>query len=335
MPTHTRADVARRAGVSPAVVSYVINGGPRNVAAATRARVLEAIGELNYTPNAVARSLRASRTRTVGLVIPDVSNAFFAQLAREIEVASFAQDATILLGNAMDDESREEHYLRTFIERRVDGLIVAPIGSHPSWVDSLLHARMPTVIIDRDATSTTASTVVVDNFHGAYLATRHLLEHGRRQVAAVAGPREVASASERHRGWAQAMREAGLDTDGMAVHVPFSREAGYLAALELFGSPSRPDAAFLSSDEHAVGVYRALYELGIGIPHDVAITSFDSSFGAPYMTPPLTAVHQPAADIAARAVSVLLEIQEDRDRAPTRDVLPVDLETRRSCGCNS
>lgn len=330
----TRADVALRAGVSPAVVSYVINGGPRNVAPATRSRVLEAIRELNYTPNAVARSLRAARTRTVGLVIPDVSNGFFAQLAREIEVAAFDQDATILLGNAMDDESREDHYVRTFIERRVDGLIVAPTGSRPSWVDSLRHARMPTVIIDRDATSTTASSVVVDNFHGGYLATRHLLEHGRQRVAAVAGPLDVTSASERHRGWAQAMREAELDTDGLAVHVPFSREAGYHAALELFSSPSRPDAAFLSSDEHAVGVYRALYELGLSIPVEVAVASFDSSFAAPYMTPPLTAVHQPAAEIAARAVSVLFEIQEDTGRVPTREVLPVDLETRRSCGCN-
>lgn len=330
----TRADVARRAGVSPAVVSYVINGGPRNVAEATRTRVLDAIRELNYTPNAVARSLRAARTRTVGLVVPDVSNGFFAQLALEIEVASFAQNATMLLGNAMDDESREEHYIRTFIERRVDGLIVAPIGSHPSWIGSLLHAGMPTVIIDRDTVSASASTVVVDNFHGGYVATRHLLEHGRRRVAAVAGPSEVTSASERHRGWAEAMREAGIDTVDLLVHVPFTREAAYQAALELFVSPSRPDAAFLSSDEHAVGVYRALYELGLDIPGDVAVSSFDSSFGAPYMTPPLTAVHQPAADIAARAVSVLSEIQEDVGRAPSRDILPVDLVTRRSCGCN-
>jgi LacI family transcriptional regulator len=329
----TRAEVAKRAGVSPAVVSYVINGGPRRVAPETAARVRQAIADLHYTPNAIARSLRTAKSSAFGLIVPDVSNAFFAQLAREIEVAAFAADATLLLGNAMDDAEREYRYIQAFVERRVDGLIVAPTGRNLMSVEALQAAQMPVVVVDRDMPNNVGSTVVVDNNHGGYLATRHLLEHGHERVAIIAGPDDAMSAVERHRGWAQAMSEAGRPVDGLAVHVPFSRSAAHAAALELFDRPDRVSAVFLSSDEHALGVYRALTELGLRIPDDVAVASFDSSDGAPYFVPALTAVHQPTAQIAARVLEVLKEHAGDPDRFPTRDILPVQLVVRRSCGC--
>lgn len=330
----TRNDVAMRAGVSTAVVSYVLNSGPRPVAERTRERVLAAVRELNYHPNGVARSLRTSRTRAVGLVIPDVANSFFAQLAREIEVASFEQDLTMLLGNAMDDPRRELQYIQTFVERRVEGLILAPTGRSLESARALVRAKVPAVVIDRDLPGSPGSTVIVDNHHGGYLATRHLIDHGHERIAILSGPGEVASAAERRRGWAQAMDEAGLPVEDLAIEIAFTREAAYQAALELLGSARRPSAIFASADEQALGLYRAAAEHGIRVPADLAVVSFDSSDAAPYLVPALTAVHQPTSAIAARAVAVLAEQIADADRAPSRDTLPVKLAVRGSCGCS-
>lgn len=330
----TRADVARRAGVSPAVVSYVLNGGPRPVAKRTEQRVLAAIRELNYTPNGVARSLRLARTRAVGLVVPDVVNAFFAQLAREIETAAFAEDITLILGNAMDDPAREQHYVRTLIERRVEGLVISPTGHSLETSRLLVRTRTPVVIIDRELPHSLGSTVSVDNAHGAYLATRHLIQHGHNRVAMIAGPSQVSSADDRVRGWGRALDEAGLASGSSRItRVPFTREAAHEAAAALFSSRRPPTAMFVSSDEQALGVYRAAAERGLAIAADVALTSFDSSQAAPYFVPSLTAVQQPTSEMAASALRLLIEHIADPDRMPTREVLPVELVIRRSCGC--
>lgn len=329
----TRNDVATRAGVSTAVVSYVLNDGPRPVAEQTRARVLAAMRDLNYHPNGVARSLRTARTRAVGLVVPDVANAFFAQLAREIEVAAFAQDVTMLLGNAMDDPRRELQYVQTFVERRVEGLVLAPSGESLETSRALLRARMPVVVVDRDLPGSPGSTVVVDNHHGGYLATRHLIDHGHRRVAILSGPAEVTSAAERRRGWAQAMDEAGLPTQGLAIDIAFTRESAYRVALELLGTADRPTALFATADEQALGIFRAAAARGLAVHRDLAVVSFDSTDAAPYLVPALTAVHQPTDAIAARAVEVLLAQITDPDRPPSRDTLPVELVVRDSCGC--
>lgn len=328
----TRNDVALRAGVSTAVVSYVLNSGPRPVAETTRKRVLAAVRELNYHPNGVARSLRTSRTRAVGLVIPDVANSFFAQLAREIEVAAFEQDVTMLLGNAMDDPRRELQYIQTFVERRVEGVILAPTGHSLESGRALVRAKLPAVVIDRDLPGSPGSTVIVDNHHGGYLATRHLLDHGHERIAILSGPADVASAAERRRGWARAMEEVGLPLE-LAMEIPFTREAAYRAARGLLRSARPPTAIFASSDEQALGLYRAAAENGIRVPTDLAIVSFDSTDAAPYLVPALTAVHQPTSAIAARAVEVLIEQIADADRTPSRDTLPVELVVRDSCGC--
>jgi LacI family transcriptional regulator len=330
--TVRRADVARLAGTSPAVVSYVLNGGPRPVSPQTRAKVLRAIEQLGYRPNGIARSLRMSRTMTLGLVVPDNANPFFAELARAIEEESFANGYTLLIGNAAEDHDRQNTYVRTFLARQVDGLFIVPAHGPAGFLAELQRAGRPWVSLDRQVAGAGAPAVLVDNRGGAYAATRHLVEHGRRRVACLAGPADVMPATDRVAGWRDALAEEGIRPRAMSVwHAPFGRRAGYLASREILGTPDRPDAIFVASDEQALGSLRAIAELGLRCPRDVAVVSFDGIPATAYSTPALTTMAQPFADLGRAAVAHLLA-QIAGGTSPA-EVLPVSLITRGSCGC--
>jgi LacI family transcriptional regulator len=331
----TRNDVARRAGVSTAVVSYVLNDGPRPVAPATRARVLEAISDLGYRPNGVARSLRTKRTRAIGLILPDIANSFFAQLSREVELAAFARGFTLLVGNAMDESARELLYAHAFVERRVDGVVVVSAGEDVGAIKVLAAADMALITIDRSVPGAGVSSVHVDNRHGGYLATKHLIEHGHRRIACLAGPDTVNNAVERRRGWEAALQEAGLSApDGLAMaSESFSREAAYRSTRKVLGRRNPPTAIFAGADEQALGVYRAAAATGRRVPDDLAVVSFDSAETAPYLVPGLTAVRQPVALMAGLAMDRLVAQLSDLSGPPTQDTLSVDLVVRGSCGC--
>lgn len=331
----TRHDVAVEAGTSDAVVSYVINNGPRGVAPQTRARVEEAMAKLNYRPNSLARSLASRRTLTLGFVLPDISNPFFSEVARGLENAAYDAGYTMLFGNAMDDESREVDYLRTLIDRRVDGLVVIPVGGADRWVAEVATAAIPTVILDRATTAPSLSSVTVDNEAGAFGATAHLIAHGHSRIGLVAGPDSLEPSAGRARGWARALTEAGQDESLSArAAVGFGRMQAYWAALELLGTDNRPSAIFVASDEQSAGVYRAAAELGLRIPEDLAIASFDGIESSAFSVPSLTTVQQPIDDAAAVAVRLLLERIEDPSVLPAQEVLQPSLVVRRSCGCH-
>ncbi|WP_345629811.1 LacI family DNA-binding transcriptional regulator [Rugosimonospora acidiphila] len=328
-----RADVARLAGTSPAVVSYVLNGGPRGVAPETRARVLAAIEQLGYRPNGIARSLRMNRTMTLGLVVPDTSNPFFAQLSRAIEEAAFAQDYTLLIGNAAEDDERQTTYVRTFLARQVDGLFLVPAHGPTSCVPELRRSGVPWVTLDRQIPGGGAPAVLADNRNGARAAAEHLLGHGRRSIACISGPEDVVPANERVGGWRDALAEAGVRPSEMSVwHGAFGRRAGYLGGRELLAD-GRFDAVFVASDEQALGVLRALQELGIRCPEDVAIASFDGIAATAYSTPALTTMAQPFGQLGQTAVARLLDQMDDPEADPHISVLPVTLVARGSCGC--
>lgn len=329
-----RKDVARLAGVSPAVVSYVLNGGPRPVASATRERVLDAIDQLGYRPNGIAQALRMRRTMTLGLVVPDTSNPYFAELARAVEEAAFHHGYTLFIGNATEDETRQTTYVRTFIQRQVDGLLLVPAHGRHQQLTELAAAATPWVVLDRHIPGLRdVSEVVVQNRKGGRTATEHLLEHGRRRIGCIAGPRDVVPAAERAAGWRQALKHAGLDVTQMPVrHVPFGRRAGYQAARALL-SASEVDGLFVASDEQAFGVLRAITDLGLRCPDDVALVSFDGIPGAAYTRPALTTMTQPFAEIGRQGITNLLERMVDPDRSACRSVLPVALTRGGSCGC--
>jgi LacI family transcriptional regulator len=329
----TRGDVARHAGVSSAVVSYVVNDGPRAVAPATRARVVAAIDELGYRPNTLARSLRARRSYTFGLLVPNSSNPFFSELGRAVEDAGFEAGYTLLFGNSMDDERREDHYVRTFLERQVDGLILISVSHSESLMTELATSRLPTVLLQTLVPRPSIPTVLVDNEGGALAAVRHLLEHGHETVACLTGPEGIPAADERLRGWADALDEAGVpERQRVAARATFGRPEGYRAALDLLRESS-PTAVFVASDEQAFGVLRAAADLGLRVPDDLAIVAFDGLAHSEFTVPGLTTVSVPFAELGTAAVGCLVDQIEGRTREQSAARIQVRLVRRGSCGC--
>ena len=328
----TRLDVARLAGTSTAVVSYVINNGPRPVADETRARVLAAVKELDYRPNALARSLRAQRTHALGLIVPDLANPFFAELARSIEMKGSEYGEALLLGNSLDAEERERQYVRTFLEYRVDGLIIVPVGDGRKSRPELVNSEIPIVVLDRCVPGLAVPTILPDNVEGARLATEHLLEHGYGDVACLAGPQDLSTADERLAGWAAALDDAGVaNRRRLVVRSPFGRKAGYLAARELLSEKSRPRSLFASSDEQAFGVLRAAAQLKLRVPDDLAVVGFDGLQHSRSTVPQLTTMRQPLEQAGELAVHILHDNATDRGGEILR--LPVTLQRGGSCGC--
>lgn len=327
----TRADVAAIAGTSTAVVSYVINDGPRRVAPETAERVRAAIEQLDYRPNAVARSLRLQRTRALGLVVPDLANPFFAEMASAIEMHASEYGEALLLGNSLDSEDRETDNLRTFIDYRVDGLIVVPVISGGGSLALLHELDIPVVIVDRIVPGATAPTVLPDNMAGAEEATDHLIAHGYTSIGCIAGPEAIFTAEERLRGWRTAVERAGLPVeDRLIVRSEFDRDAAYRAAIDLLSAPGAPRALFVSSDEQAFGVLRASAKLGLRVPEDLALIGFDGLHHSQSIVPRLATMRQPFQRFGELAVD-LVHQQPPPKSEITR--LPVTLQTGGTCGC--
>ncbi|MCW2288151.1 LacI family transcriptional regulator [Leucobacter luti] len=330
-----RVDVARLAGVSPAVVSYVLNGS-HPVAAGTRERVVAAIDELGYRPNALARSLATARTHTLGLLLPESANPYFARLSSAIEDAAFDAGFAVLLGNGSDNAARELGYIRAFLDRRVDGIIAVPGGEFLEGWRELESARVPAVSLDRLQQGINLPSVVVDNTGGASAATAHLIDHGRTRIACITGIAEVSSAQERMLGWRETLVAAGLPAaEHRLARADFSVEAGHSATLALLARDPEIDAIFAGSDTQAVGVLRALADLGLRAGQDVAIVSFDGTPLSDYTTPRLTTMAQPYAEIATEVVRMLLNLIEDphQERSALHRVLHTTLVPRDTCGC--
>lgn len=325
----TRADVARLAGVSPAVVSYVLNDGPRGVAPATRERVLRAIDHLRYRPNAVARALKVRRTETLGLLVPDNSNPYFAELARAVEDAAHAEHHALVLANSNNDPQRERVQLDALLDRQVDGLLLISTASGRE-LSALIPAATPAVLLDRAPGRSEFPSVVVDNAAGAEEATLHLVERHGVAVDCFAGPHDVPAAVDRERGWRRAMERAGHDTAGRVHRTAFSRGGGYAAMAALVAAGRAPRAVFASSDLQAVGILRAVAEGGLRVPQDVAVVAFDGTQESEYTAPPLTVVQQPITRIATTALRLVL----GGARTPVpQEVLAGSLVVRASCGC--
>jgi LacI family transcriptional regulator len=331
----TRNDVARLAGTSAAVVSYVINNGPRPVSAPTRSRVLAAIEELGYRPNAVARSLRARRTWTIGLIASDTSGGhslFFGEFARSCENAAWEHGYSVLLGNSAEDPLRAEGYVRTFLERQVDGLVLMRVKVTAQQAKEL-EGRTPVVTIDHEAPAF-FSRLAADDEEGGYLATGHLVTHGHRRIGFVGGPLTMTPVGLRQRGWRRALEEAGRQAGPeLVAEDEISLEGGYRATLELLTRSPRPTALFASTDQQAIGAMRAAADLGLRVPDDVAVAGFDGAREAAYTVPGLTTIRQPIDAMARQATEILVKAIESGENTPVTQIFPAQLVTRRSCGC--
>lgn len=317
----TRNDVARLAGVSTAVVSYVVNEGPRPVAPATRARVLDAIAKLGYRPNTVARSLITGRSGLVGLIVPDVENPYFASLARSVESAVADRGLQLVLAQATSETLGD--LVDSMAGHLVDGIImgVAPSAELVSRVGQI---RVPLVKIGVGLPAEPFPALWPDFEQGARDATAHLVDHhGHRRVALVTGGDPLES---REKAWREIMTAHGLATDAL-VRIPWSAEGGYDAAFQLRDRFPDVTAAFVTSDQQATGLLAGLHRLGWAVPGRLAVTSFDGSLGSRFTIPPLTTSAVTLDEMARDAVDELLG-----GEAMTRSY-PSTLVVRESCGC--
>lgn len=337
--TVTRAHVAAAAGVSPAVVSYVVNGGPRPVSAQTRLRVEQAIADLDYRPNAVASALRRGSTRMIGLLTDSPINPFFAELAEAIAKEATRHGLALTLG--IVDVVGEKHvpFLKSIVDHRVDGVIAAT--DHYSLLANEVLGTVPVVSIQstRSHVSGTSGEISFDNEHAAMLAVEHLAEHGYRSIACIAGPWHSTSADGRIIGWRDTLVRAELPAgDDLIEHAEFSASGGRAATHALLGPNPRhvspqghPRAIFVSSDVQAIGVLQACADLGLRVPEDVALASIDGTDLALRLSPPLSSVRQPLEQMATAAIDALVSGAGATEAESV--VVRGNLVIGRSCGC--
>jgi len=329
----TIKDVARLAGVSITTVSHVINE-TRYVSDELRGRVLAAMQELNYRRNVLARSLRRGETRTIGLVVPDNSNPFFAEVARIVEDVGFEKGYSVILCNSDGSLEKEAAYISVLIAKQVDGVIFIAAGSKHEHLHELTAQGIPVVVADRDIPQSLADVVLVDNEKGGYEATRYLLSLGHRRIACIAGPSDLTPSADRVRGYRRAQKEAGISIEeGWIVPGDFRYQGGEAAAARLLRLGEPPSAIFACNDVMAIGALRTLQNAGLQVPGDVSIIGFDDIPLASAVSPALTTVAQPTAELSTLAARCLISrIQNDRDDEPRqRSVLETRLVVRDSC----
>lgn len=302
----TIKDVAALAGISYTTVSHVLNK-TRPVSEPVRLKVEAAIAELDYVPSAVARSLKARSTATIGLLVPNSVNPYFAELARGIEDVCERNGYCVILCNSDDNPRKQRSYLRVLLEKRIDGLIVASVGEERDLLDSLAGVRTPMVIVDRELDGVDADLVRIDHEQGAYLATRHLLDLGHVDIACINGPADTSVAKMRLAGFLRALAEAGVALrDGRVVGSDFTSPGGRCAAVQLL-SGDRPTAIFAANDMIGMGVLRAAAERGISVPGELSVIGFDDIQMCQYVYPALTTVGQSIGELGEMAAARLLQ----------------------------
>ncbi|MFT4135975.1 LacI family DNA-binding transcriptional regulator [Microbacterium sp.] len=327
-PAATRNDVARLAGVSAAVVSYVVNGSKR-VSPTTETRVREAIAMLGYRPNRAARALRLGSSETLGMVVPDSTNPFFATLAHAVEQAAAERGYDLLVANSDGSVAMERRHLDNLATRQVDGVFVCSSIVEPD-LRALEQADIPSVLLNQYVAAPGVDSVSVDLKRGSALAVEHLAEHGHRTIGLVIGTNSDNTVDAREVGWHETIARLGLSAGTVFRH-PFSRSGGYDAGRWLLHSAVRPSALFVGSDRQAVGVLKALHEAGVRVPEDIAIISFDGSEDAEFSWPPLSSVAQPIDEMAHAAVTALIDGEGEKHHL----VFEPTLIRRASCGCPS
>lgn len=302
-------DVAKLANVSIATVSRAISH-PGKVAPVTLAQVQKAMAELGYKPNRVARRLRqkGGRRHLLGLIIPDIQNPFFSEIARGVEDVAYANEFAVMLCNSDEDLRKEAFYLDVMRAESVDGIILPPIDDRDSAVLRLAAAGMPIVSVDRSLAHGAIDTVEVDNRQGAFEAVDHLLRLGHRRVAMITGRQNVSTSRDRRLGYEEALAAHNLPVRPDYIRVgDYKQASGHALARELLALPERPTALFVSNNLMTVGAMEAIHKQGLRIPEDMAIIGFDDLPWAEALDPPLTVVRQPAYEVGRAAAELLLK----------------------------
>jgi len=327
--TTTIKDIAKRTSLSYATVSRALNH-KYGVRASTRERVIAAAREMNYRPNAIARGLITRRTKTIGIVIPDLRNPFFPEVAAGIETAAEELGYSVLLGSSDWSGQREDRYLDLLIERRVDGIILAPVSRSASRYPNALPADLPAVYVSSVPEEVTAGYVVIDNERGGSIATEHLISRGYLPVAFLGAQSGSDTGKMRRRGYRQALEAAGEPYEPSRVLLgPFTREGAAGLIRAAVAEKRVPRAVFCENDNLAISVIQALMDAGYRVPEDVAVIGFDDISWAGLHSVELTTIAQPIHEMGRRAFSMLRNMIENGSE-PEAVVLEPRLVVRRT-----
>ena len=330
----TIADVAHHADVSRATVSRVLNDND-SVNLELRERVLTAVKELGYRPNRAAQRLRSNTSDIIGVIVSDIQSPFFTAVVRGIEDAAYANKMNIVLCNADEDLHRQKTYLSYLQAENVSGIIVSPTW-HMNESDELQMFRdsgIPIVLMDRVVTNHQFDTISVDNVDGAYTATKHLIDLGYKKIGILGGNLKLSTGKGRYEGYIKAMEETGLDiSEKYIMFGDFTEDAGYQLAMTMLQSDNPPEALFVNNNLSTMGALKAIRELNLQIPQDVAFVSFDDIPMATELTTPVTVIAQPTHEMGSEAVRLLLRRLKSPEAPIQSLMLRTQLIVRESCG---
>jgi DNA-binding LacI/PurR family transcriptional regulator len=327
----TIKDVARESGVNISTVSRALNGS-YGVHKETREHVLAISARLDYRPNRFARSLVTGRSHTLGLIITDIRNPYFADVARGAEDTARTGGCDLILCNGDWDADKQMGYVHSLLGKRVDGIIMTPVATlKRDHLEQLTRCTVPIVLLNRAAPDKLFSTVTADNEAGGVLAAQYLLRLGHRRIAHVSGSRRQRSMTDRSAGFSRGLK-AARSAELTVLHNENTFAGGYAMTMELLRRRPETTAIFASSDVLAFGVLRAMIEAGRKVPEDISVLGFDDIELAGVVHPPLTTIHQPKYELGRAAAEILLAYEGDKaTRSVEHRVLGVKLVERESC----
>jgi LacI family transcriptional regulator len=329
----TRDDVARRAGVSAATVSYVMNDGPRGVSERARAKVLQAVRELGYRPDRIARSLRLQQAFAIGVILPDTNFTYYAELARAVEAVAFEHGAPVLVGYVPHTSERELQYAERLLSDRAAGVIWVPSTADGRAAQRLRALGVPLVVLERKVPGESElPTILVDNYRGAYLATEYLIHLGHRRIGHITRDSDLSDGVEKLEGYYAALRDNKVPIDEALVSEGgFDQSAGRDCALGLLASASPPTAIFAYNDICAMGILRAAYEMGVEVPAELSVVGFDDIKESSFTCPALTTVSQPKFELGRMGAELLFRLiageQPEQTEPITEGVAVVERES--------
>ncbi|MGM0367514.1 MAG: LacI family DNA-binding transcriptional regulator [Actinomycetota bacterium] len=325
----TIKDVAKKAGVSVGTVSNVLNG-LETVSAAVRGKVEKAINELGYQPSRIASSLSRKKTKSIGLIVPDVSSPFYSDLIKGISQKLESSGYQMYLCNSNNNLKREYEIIHSLRGMWVDGIILVPVYDDQRELDFLRGVDKPMVILNRDLGNIEKDTVLFNNFTGAYKATRYLLEKGHRDIICLNGPKSSKSAVDRYKGWKKAMAEYAAHKEDFVFWGGFSVSFGKKMMAEALAKFSCIDAVFATSDLLAMGAIKIINRQSLNIPEDISIMGFGDIYVCDYLNPALTTVARPFETTGSKAVEILVGRIENDKGKPVRIIIEGEIEQRDS-----
>lgn len=330
-------DVARHVGVSTALVSYVINNKEKEtrVGSAMVQKIRRAVAELNYQPNLIAKSLKSGKTHTIGLIVADISNPFFSNIARIIEDEAKKEGYIVIIGSSDENAEKSQDLINVFFNRQVDAFIIAPAENTEKQVKDLQKQHVPVILIDRYFTTVKTDSVHIDNFQAAYDAVAHLANNGKKKIAMMGYNTSLSHIQERKNGYKAALKDKGIKARSeLMKHISYQNIEKEVATAmkELLALVPKMDAIFFATNTLAIEGLKIINDSQISVPEDLAIISFDESDAFDFFYSPLSYVSQPLAEMGKKAVKLAIERIKDKDKEFESILVKGKLVLRKSCG---